>query len=103
MFWTERSLVVDKCLIASSNDADLCPKKLVHVNFDTMNKLVRENLVRGLPKGTYKRENVCKPCELAKIQKSSFKDNNVASTKRPLELLHLDLFDPSKHGSLNDC
>ena len=33
--------VVDKWLTISSNDVDLWHKRLTHVNFDTMNKLVR--------------------------------------------------------------
>ncbi|GKA37127.1 ribonuclease H-like domain-containing protein [Tanacetum coccineum] len=40
------------CLIAKAtiDESDLWHKRLGHVNFKTMNKLVRGNLVRGLPR-----------------------------------------------------
>ena len=35
------------------------------------------------------------------MHKTSFKSKDVISTKRPLELLHIDLFGPSRITSLN--
>jgi len=43
---------------------------------------------------------LCEACQKGKQAKSTFKLLNVISTLRRLELLHMDLFDPSKTMSL---
>jgi len=44
---------------------------------------------------------VCEACQKRKRTKVSFKQKNVVSTERPLELLHMDLFCPSRTMSLS--
>ena len=44
-----------------------------------------------------KNYNVCDACQMGKQTKSSFKSK--ISTSRPLQLLHMDLFDPSRIAS----
>jgi len=43
---------------------------------------------------------VCEACQKGKQTKVSFKSKNVFSTERPLEMLHMDLFGPSRTMSL---
>jgi len=43
---------------------------------------------------------VCEACQKGKPTKVSFKPKNVVSTERPLEMLHMDLFGPSRTMSL---
>jgi len=43
---------------------------------------------------------VCEACQKGKEAKVYFKPKNCVSTKRPLELLHMDLFEPSRTMSL---
>jgi len=59
------------------------------------NQLNRKQLVKGLPKLKFEKDRVCEACQKGKQTKISFKSKNVASTKRPLEMLHTDLFGPS--------
>ena len=40
-------------------------------------------------------------CQMGKQTNVSFKSKNVVSTSRPLELLHMDLFGPSRTKSLD--
>ena len=91
---------LDRCLISKYDDSILWYKRLTHVNIRTIEKLAKKNLVSGLPKLTFDKI-ICKTCELGKLKKSYFHSKVVVSTSKPLELLHLDLFGPTKHSSLN--
>ena len=42
----------------------------------------------------------CDTCQLGKQTRVSFKPKNIVSTFKPLELLHMDLFDPTRTTSL---
>ncbi|KAL4025857.1 hypothetical protein IC575_014263 [Cucumis melo] len=53
-------------------------------------------LVRGLPNFKFEKDKVCDACQMGKQTKSSFKSKNVISTSRPLQLLYMDLFGPSR-------
>ena len=75
--------------------------RLGHLNFKYLSKLSKYNLVRGLPKISFKKTHFCDACQLGKLTKASFQSKNIISTKRPLELLHLDLFGPTRIASLN--
>ena len=91
----------EKCLIVSNEIQWLWHKRLGHVNFKIISKLSKNDLVRGLPRIPYKKDHLCDACQRGKQIKSSFKAKDIVSTKRPLELLHLDLFGPSRIQSLN--
>ncbi|GJX70924.1 putative ribonuclease H-like domain-containing protein [Tanacetum coccineum] len=49
------------CLFAkaTSDESKLWHRKLRHINFKTMNKLVKENLVRGLPSKLFENDQTC--------------------------------------------
>ncbi|XP_075098043.1 uncharacterized protein LOC142175357 [Nicotiana tabacum] len=46
------------CLSVVDNDAELWHRRLSHASFTSLNKLVRKNLVRGLPKSSFKDHKV---------------------------------------------
>ena len=49
---------------------------------------------------SYKDDLLCEACQKGKqIKNSFFFSTNIASTSRPLELLHLDLFGPTRIAS----
>jgi len=58
-------------------------------------------LVEGLPKLKFEKDRICEACHKGKQTKVSFEPKNCISTKRPLDLLHMDLFGPSKTMSLS--
>ena len=47
----------------------------------------------------FEEDKICDACQMGKETKSIFKSKNMISTTRPLQLLHMDLFGPSKIAS----
>ncbi|GKB66384.1 putative ribonuclease H-like domain-containing protein [Tanacetum coccineum] len=62
------------CLVAKAtlDESMLWHRRLGHVNFKTINKLVKENLVRGLPSKRFKNDQTCVACLKGKQHKASF-------------------------------
>ena len=52
------------CLLskASQDESWLWHKKLSHLNFKTMNKLVKKELVRGIPQVEFSKDGMCDAC-----------------------------------------
>ncbi|XP_070035649.1 uncharacterized protein [Nicotiana tomentosiformis] len=50
------------CLSAVDDDTKLWHRRLGHASFTWLNKLVRKDLVRGLPKSSFKDHKVCDAC-----------------------------------------
>nr|GEU84713.1 putative ribonuclease H-like domain-containing protein [Tanacetum cinerariifolium] len=86
---------------ASLDESNLWHRRLGHINFKTMNKLVRGNLVRGLPSKLFKNDHTCFTCPKGKQKKYSCKTNTMSSIFKPLQLLHMDLFSPVSIRSIN--
>nr|GEX87697.1 hypothetical protein [Tanacetum cinerariifolium] len=77
------------------------PRRLGHLNFKTMNKLVRYNLVRGLPTKCFENDHNCTACLKRKQHKASCKSKLVTSVSKPLHTLHMDLFSPTSVSSIS--
>ena len=54
---------------ASSEESMMWHKKLSHVNFKTINYLVKRELLRDIPALEYKQEVVCESCQKGKIKR----------------------------------
>ncbi|GJV81591.1 putative ribonuclease H-like domain-containing protein [Tanacetum coccineum] len=91
------------CLFAKAtiDESNLWHRRLGHINFKTMNKLVRGNLVRGLPSKIFENDHTCVACQKGKQHKASCKTKLVSSISQPLQMLHMDLFGPTFVKSLN--
>nr|GEV90419.1 putative ribonuclease H-like domain-containing protein [Tanacetum cinerariifolium] len=91
------------CLVAkaSVDECMLWHRRLGHLNFKTMNKLVRHNLVRGLPTKCFENDHNCTACLKGKQHKASCKTKLGNSVTKPLHILHMDLFGPTSVSSLN--
>ncbi|GJR88537.1 putative ribonuclease H-like domain-containing protein [Tanacetum coccineum] len=63
------------CLFAKAtiDESNLWHRRLGHINFKTMNKLVRGNLVRGLPSKLFENDHSCVACQKGKQHKASCK------------------------------
>ena len=83
------------------NKLELWHQRLGHMNFKDLKKLEKHSIVRGLPSLGKKLEIVCEPCQLGKQTKMSHKKNSYIATKRPLELVHMDLMGPIPTESIN--
>nr|GEY26753.1 putative ribonuclease H-like domain-containing protein [Tanacetum cinerariifolium] len=91
------------CLFAKAtiNESILSHRRLGHVNFKTINKLVKGNLVRGLPIKVFENQNTCVACKKGKQHRASCKTKPVSSVTQPLFRLHMDLFGPTFVRSLS--
>ena len=79
---------------ASSYLSWLWHRKVSHLNFKTMNSLVKRNLVRGLPYMEFCQEGLREACEKGKSKKASHGSKDMSGITEPLQLLHMDLFAP---------
>ncbi|GKD76961.1 putative ribonuclease H-like domain-containing protein, partial [Tanacetum coccineum] len=91
------------CLIAkaTTDESNKWHRRLGHVNFKNLNKLVKGNLVRGLPSKIFQNDHTCVACQKGKQHKASCKAKSVSSISHTLQLLHMDLFGPTSVRSLN--
>nr|GEU89053.1 retrovirus-related Pol polyprotein from transposon TNT 1-94 [Tanacetum cinerariifolium] len=91
------------CLMAKAlpTQAWLWHRRLSHLNFDYINMLSKKDVVIGLPKLKYIKDQLCSSCEVSKEKRSSFKSKAVPSSKGRLNLLHMDLCGPMRVASIN--
>nr|GEZ51668.1 putative ribonuclease H-like domain-containing protein [Tanacetum cinerariifolium] len=87
---------------ATLDESNLWHRRLGHVNFKTINKLVKGNLVRGLPTKVFTNDNSCVACKKGKQHRASCKFKPISSV-RPLwtYFCHMDLFGPTFVKSLS--
>nr|GEZ84011.1 retrovirus-related Pol polyprotein from transposon TNT 1-94 [Tanacetum cinerariifolium] len=86
---------------ATPTQAWLWHRRLSHLNFDYINLISKKDIVIGLPKLKYVKDQLCSSCELSKAKRSSFKSKVVPSSKGRLNLLHMDLCGPMRVASIN--
>ncbi|GJT34722.1 putative ribonuclease H-like domain-containing protein [Tanacetum coccineum] len=86
---------------ATTDESKLWHRRLGHVNFKTMNKLMKGNLVRGLPSKTFENDHTYVACQKGKQHKASCKAKLVSSISQPLQMLHMELFGTTYVRSIN--
>ncbi|GKB02802.1 putative ribonuclease H-like domain-containing protein [Tanacetum coccineum] len=74
--------------------------RLGHINFKNINKLVKDNLVRGLPTKRFENDQTRVACLKGKQHKASCKSKVLNPITKPLFMLHMDLFGPTFVSSL---
>nr|GEZ56562.1 hypothetical protein [Tanacetum cinerariifolium] len=91
------------CLFAKAtiDESNLWHRRLSHINFTTINKLVKGNLVRGLPVKVFENENTFVACLKGKQHRASCKTKPISFIDQPLFRLHMNLFGPTFVKSLN--
>ncbi|GKB90976.1 putative ribonuclease H-like domain-containing protein, partial [Tanacetum coccineum] len=79
------------CLVAKAtlDESMLWHRRLGHVNFKTINKLVKENLVRGLPSKRFENDQTCVACLKGKQHKASSRtpQQNGVAERRNMTLI----------------
>jgi len=88
------------CLLTRNDKSLLWHRILAHIHMHHLNRIASKELVIRLPKLKFERDKLCEACQKGKQTKNTFKPLNVISNSRPLELLHMDLFGPSRTMSL---
>ncbi|GJY07354.1 putative ribonuclease H-like domain-containing protein [Tanacetum coccineum] len=82
------------CLVvkATIDESILWHRRLGHVNIKTINKLVKENIVRGLPIKCFENNQTCVAYLKGKQHKAFCKSKIQNSITQTLFMLHMDLF-----------
>ncbi|GJZ02743.1 retrovirus-related pol polyprotein from transposon TNT 1-94 [Tanacetum coccineum] len=90
------------CLVAKAtlDESMLWHRRLGHINFKNINKLVKDNLVRGLPTKHFENNQTCVACLKGKQHRASCKSKVLNPITKPLFMLHMDLFGPTFVSSL---
>nr|GEW08747.1 retrovirus-related Pol polyprotein from transposon TNT 1-94 [Tanacetum cinerariifolium] len=91
------------CLLAkaSSSQSLLWHQRLSHLNFSTINNLMKNNLVQGVPKMKFKKDHLCSACEQGKTHRKHHKSKTAFASNKLLYLLHMDLCGPIRIESIN--
>ncbi|GJY30311.1 putative ribonuclease H-like domain-containing protein [Tanacetum coccineum] len=84
------------CLIAKAtvDESNKWHRRLGHVNFKNLNKLVKGNLVRGLPSKIFQNDHTCVACQKGKQHKVSCKAKVVSSISQPYSFYIWTYLDP---------
>jgi len=96
----EKLTCKNQCLSALNDDSWLWHRRLGHASMHLLSKLSKKEVVRGLLNLPFQKDKICDACQFGKQVRSSFKSILEISTTRPLQLLHMDLFGPSRTTSL---
>jgi len=88
------------CLITKCDETWLWHRRIAHIHMHHLNRIASKELVIGLPKLKFEKDKVCEACQKGKQTKSSFKQKHFFFTTKPLEMLHMDLFRPSRTMSI---
>ncbi|GKD55080.1 retrovirus-related pol polyprotein from transposon TNT 1-94 [Tanacetum coccineum] len=86
---------------ASPTQAWLWHRRLSHLNFDYINLLSKKDVVIGLLKLKYIKDQLCSSCKVSKEKRNSFKTKAVPSSKGRLNSLYMDLCGPMRVASIN--
>ncbi|GFU83345.1 retrovirus-related Pol polyprotein from transposon TNT 1-94 [Trichonephila clavipes] len=90
----EISFFSDITAKTKNGSIEIWHQRFCHVNNDYLVKTSKNDSVKGLPRLTDNGKTHCIPCKLAKSKRVSFKKTGAVRSKRPLELLHMDLCGP---------
>ncbi|GJS49927.1 retrovirus-related pol polyprotein from transposon TNT 1-94 [Tanacetum coccineum] len=91
------------CLLskASKTKSWLWHRRLSHLNFGTVNKLVKDGLARGIARLKFQKDHLCSACASGKSKKSSHQPKAEDTNQEKLYLLHIDLCGPMHVASIN--
>ncbi|GFW91827.1 retrovirus-related Pol polyprotein from transposon TNT 1-94 [Trichonephila clavipes] len=90
----EISFFSDVTAKTKNGSIDIWHQRFCQVNNDYLVKTSKNDSVKGLPRLTDNGNTHCIPCKLAKSKRVSLKKTGAVRSKRPLELLHMDLCGP---------
>ncbi|GKD66794.1 putative ribonuclease H-like domain-containing protein [Tanacetum coccineum] len=90
------------CLVTkvTLDESMLWHRRLGHINFKTINKLPKDNLVRGLPAKHFENGQTCVAFLKRKQHKAACKSKIQNSITQPLFVLHMNLFGATFVSSL---
>ena len=92
-------LVLDVDIVCNSiclPNEDLWHRRMGHASYNHLSIVSKHESILGMRKLSRVNNAVCGPCLLRKLTKAKHLGTQTSTTSRPLELLHLDLMDPTR-------
>ena len=89
----------NECLLSKDDESWLWHRRLAHILTNHLNKLKSKELVAGLPNIKFQNNKFCDACVKGKQIRTSFNIKDMVSTSKPLDILYMDLFEPSRNAS----
>lgn len=90
----------DKLLGLEYSKDWLWHRRLGHVGMSNLNSLIKGNHIHGVKYVIFNKYRLCSACQAGKQVGGSHPMKNIMTTRRPLKLLHMDLFGPNAYKSL---
>ncbi|XP_059668781.1 uncharacterized protein LOC132313857 [Cornus florida] len=87
------------CNLTSLNEAILWHKRLGHLHFKNLIKILKLKAVKGLPDLNFSDNHLCKACQQGKQTKVAFPSKEI-NTSSALDLIHMDLCGPTRTTSI---
>jgi hypothetical protein len=84
----------EECHLRKHDESWLWHRRLGHLNFDHLIKLKNLEVVKDLWRISKPQYSMCKLCQVGKLTRTPFKSRSFTSTKKPLQLVHMDLCGP---------
>jgi transposase InsO family protein len=75
-------------------------RRLAHVGMKNLHKLLKGEHILGLTNVHFEKDRICSACQAGKQVGAHHPHKNIITTDKPLELLHMDLFDPIAYISI---
>lgn len=86
----------EACHLSKLEESWLWHRRLEHLSFDHIIRLSKKKAVRDMPEIKRPSNTICKSCQLGKETRTSFQSKDEISTRRPLQLVHMDLCGPAR-------
>jgi hypothetical protein len=97
--FSEKPTTAKICLIAKADVGWLWPRQLAHINMSSLQSLYTGGHILGLKDVSFDKDRVCRAYIEGKMHETSHPIKTIISSKRCLELLHVDLFGPPSYAS----
>jgi hypothetical protein len=100
-----KEVELDRCLITKTNMGWLCHRRLAHVGMRNLRKLQKDGLILGLTNIIFEKDMPYGACQAKKQVGAHHHAKNIMTITRPIEILHMDLFDHIAYISIggNKC
>jgi transposase InsO family protein len=93
---------LDTCLIAKTKMGLLWHCRLAHIGMRNIHKLQKDGHILRLTNIIFEKDRPCRACQVEKKVGAQHHAKNIMTTKRPLAMLHMDLFGPITYISIDD-
>jgi hypothetical protein len=98
--FNDNNAELDTCLIAKTNMGCLWHLRLAHIGMKNLHKLLKREHILGLTNVHFEKHMIYSACQAGKQVGVHRPHKNIMTIERPLELLHMDLFDPVAYISI---